>query len=86
MDVPLIPALIPVPSGNASTVHAYRVKPSFITAFVMDRMSKVSMGIAICHVWIAAKHFSKEVEFINDKEAQNNPPSGHKYVISIKIK
>jgi hypothetical protein len=44
------------------------------------------MGIAICHLWIAAKHFGKEVEFICDKEAQNNPLAGHYYVITIKIK
>ena len=73
-------------TGNASTIHTYRVKSSFLTAFMFERMSKVSMGIAICHVWIAAKHFGKEVEFICDKEAQNNPPAGHDYVVAIKIK
>jgi nitroreductase len=73
-------------TGNASTIHAYRAKSSFIIAFMFERMSKISMGIAICHLWIAAKHFGKEVEFIGDKEAQNNPPAGHDYVITIKIK
>jgi nitroreductase len=73
-------------TGNAGTIHAYRAKSSFLTAFMFERMSKISMGIAICHVWIAAKHFGKEVEFICDKEAQNNPPAGHDYVITIKIK
>jgi len=72
--------------GDAGTIHAYRAKSSFLTAFVTDKVNKVSMGIAICHVWIAAKHFGKEVEFISDKEAQNNPPAGHDYVITIKIK
>jgi nitroreductase len=73
-------------TGSAGTIHAYLVKSSFLTAFVLDKMSNVSMGIAICHLWIAAKHFGKEVEFIGDKEAQNNPPSGHDYVVTIKIK
>jgi nitroreductase len=73
-------------TGNASTIHAYRAKSSFLTAFMFERMSKISMGIAICHVWIAAKHFGKEVKFIDDKEAQKNPPEGHEYVITIKIK
>jgi nitroreductase len=73
-------------TGDAGTIHAYRAKSSFLTAFMTDKVNKVSMGIAICHVWIAAKHFGKEVEFISDKEAQNNPPSGHEYVITIKIK
>jgi len=53
---------------------------------MFEKMSKVYRGIAIYHVWIAAKHFGKEVEFIGDKDAQNNPPSGHDYVISIRIK
>jgi nitroreductase len=73
-------------TGNASTIHAYRAKSSLLTAFMFERMSKISMGIAICHVWIAAKHSGKEVEFIGDKEAQNHPPEGHEYVITIKIK
>jgi len=73
-------------TGTANTIHVYRAQSSFLTPFMFERMSKVSMGIAICHVWIAAKHFGKEVEFISDKEAQNNPPEGHDYVISIEIK
>jgi nitroreductase len=73
-------------TGNASTVHAYCAKSSFLTAFMLEKMDKISMGIAICHVWIAAKHFGKEVEFIGDKEAQNNPPAGCDYVITVKIK
>jgi nitroreductase len=73
-------------TGSPSAIHAYRAKPSFLTALMLERMSKISMGIAIYHVWIAAKHFGKEVEFVTDKEAQNNPPAGHDYVITIKIK
>jgi nitroreductase len=73
-------------TGSAGAIHVHRVKSSILTAFVFDRTSKVSMGIAVCHAWIAAKHLGKEVEFINDQEAQNNPPSGHEYVMTIKIK
>jgi nitroreductase len=73
-------------SGNAGTIHAYRAKSNFLTALFLEKMDKISMGIAICHMWIAAKHFGKEVGFIRDKEAQNHPPSGHDYVITVKIK
>ena len=73
-------------TGNATAIHAYRAESGFLTAFMFDRTSKISVGIAICHVWIAAKRFGKEVEFIKDKEAQNKPPAGHDYVITIKIK
>jgi nitroreductase len=73
-------------TGNASTLHASRAKSSFLTAFMFERMSKISIGIAVCHLWIAGKHFGKEVEFIEDKEAQSHPPAGHDYVITLKIK
>jgi nitroreductase len=73
-------------TGDASTIHAYRAKSNFVTAFMFEKMSKISMGIAICHLWLAANHFGKEVEFACDKEAQNNPPASHYYVITLKIK
>ena len=63
-----------------------RRSASQLTAFTLERMSKISVGIAIYHVWIAAKHFGKQVEFMSDKEAQNKPPAGHDYVITMKIK
>jgi nitroreductase len=73
-------------TGNANTIHAYLAKSSLLTAFMFDRVSRISMGIAICHLWMAAKHFGKEVEFVEDKEAKNNPPPGLEYAITIKLK
>jgi nitroreductase len=73
-------------TGSARSIHVHRVKSSFLTAFVLDKTDKISIGIAICHIWLAVKHFGKEVEFISDREAQNNAPEGHDYVITIKIK
>ena len=73
-------------TGSASTIHAYLAKSSLLTALMFDRVSRISMGIAICHLWIAAKHFGKEVEFIEDREAKNNPPPGLEYAITIKVK
>ncbi len=73
-------------TGSASTIHAYHSKANVLTAFVLNRVSRISMGIPICHLWIAAKHFGKEVEFIEDKNAKNNPPPGLEYAITIKMK
>jgi len=73
-------------TGSASTIHAYQSKASVLTAFVLNRVSRISMGIPICHMWIAAKHFGKEVEFIEDKEARSNPPPGLEYGVTIKVK
>ncbi len=73
-------------TGSARTIHAYQSKASVLTAFVLNRVSRISMGIPICHMWIAAKQFGKEVEFVEDKEAKNNPPPGLEYAITIKVR
>ncbi len=73
-------------TGSASTIHVHRVKLNFLTALMLDKMDKISIGISICHMWLAAKHFGKEVEFISDEEARNHPLDGREYVITIKIK
>jgi nitroreductase len=72
-------------TGDATTLHAYRRKSRFIKAFVFERMSKISLGIALCHVWIAGRHFGKKVDFRSDREAQTHTPAGHDYVITMKI-
>jgi len=43
------------------------------------------MDIALCHVWIAARHFGKKVDFTSDQEAQAHPPARDDYVITMKI-
>ena len=43
------------------------------------------MGIAICHLWIAAEHFGKDIEFIADQTAQNAQPAGYYYITSMHI-
>jgi nitroreductase len=73
-------------AGDDSTIHAFCAKSNLITSFMFEKMNKISMGIAICHLWIAAKHFGKDVEFIYDQKAQKNPPAGHYYAITMKIK
>ncbi|AOY76529.1 nitroreductase family protein [Clostridium formicaceticum] len=70
-------------TGGDGIIHAYCVKSITI---MYKRMHMIDMGIAMCHLWIAAKHFGKKVEFINDIAAQNNPPEGYYYIVSLNVK
>ena len=54
-------------------------------SLILNRVSKIDAGIAICHIWIAAEHSGKQVEFVNDMEATRNVSSGKTYVISLRI-
>lgn len=73
-------------TGSYEVIHAYCIKPNFIKAMVYDKMNKIDMGIALCHLGITAEHFGKRVEFIKDKTAQENSPKGYYYITTAIIK
>lgn len=67
-------------TGSRDLLHAYCVK-----SIMLKKMNAISIGIALCHLWIAAKHFGKNIEFISDETAQNNAPAGYYYIASLKV-
>lgn len=73
-------------TGTTSRLNAYCAKTNIIKAIIYEKMNKVDMGIGLCHLWIAAKNIGREVEFIKDSAAKNNPPSGYYYNTTIEIK
>lgn len=67
-------------------IHAYCAKLNFLKAMLYEKMNKVDMGIAFCHLWIAAKHFGKDIEFTSNEEALENQPTGYYYIQTAKVK
>lgn len=66
-------------------IHAFCIRPNPLTALIMKKINMVDMGIAIRHIWLAAKHLGKEPEFITDPEAIKIAPLGYYYSITIKV-
>ena len=54
-------------------------------SMILNRLSLIDAGIAICHIIIAAGHLGKQVESIEDKEAARNTPGGKIYVTTLRI-
>jgi hypothetical protein len=54
-------------------------------SLILNRVSMIDAGIAICHIWMAAEHGGKRVEFVRDEEAARNGPGGKIYVLSLRI-
>ncbi len=67
-------------------IHAYCVKSNFVKAIIYRRMNQIDIGIGICHLWIAARHFGKDLECIIDREAAANSPAGYYYIVSLLIR
>ena len=72
-------------TGGQGEIHTYCVKSNIIKAILYEKMNKIDMGIAICHIWIAAKHLGKNLQVIHDKGAQDHQPKGYYYITTLKI-
>lgn len=66
-------------------IHSYCIKPNFLKAILYKKMNQVDMGIAINHLWIAAKHYGNDVQYIVDEEVEENAPSGYYYIGTLVI-
>lgn len=67
-------------TGKNDVIHLYCIKNNIVKALVYDKMNKVDMGITMCNIAVSAKHLRKEIEFIHDKAAEDNPPKGYYYI------
>jgi len=54
-------------------------------SLILNRLSLIDAGIAICHIMVAAGHLGKQIESIEDQEAVRNTPGGKNYVITLRI-
>ncbi|SHK53200.1 nitroreductase family protein [Paramaledivibacter caminithermalis] len=66
-------------------IHAYCIKQNLIKAILLKKMNQIDMGIAICHIWIAAKKYGKDMKIITDRKGLEYSPKGYNYVISLII-
>lgn len=61
-------------------VHAYCAK-----SLIMERLNRISAGIALCHIWLAAGHSGKPGEILVDEGSGPAPPRGYSYVASVRL-
>ena len=62
-------------------IHAYSAK-----SLIVDRMNRTSVGIALCHLWLAAAHSGMKVDLVSAISKDANPPKGYLYIASLAIK
>ncbi len=66
-------------TGGNGIIHAHSAK-----SLVTDSMNRVNVGIALCHMWLAATHAGRDVEFAFDPTAI--APKGYVYAASLIMK
>jgi len=90
LDELLEPARL-APSGVNNQSSYFRGDPTSIDAYyaksrLTDVMNQINVGIAICHIWLAALHAGRSVDFTVDEKGEDRAPKGYRYVISVKAK
>ncbi len=68
-------------TGGNGLIHAHSAK-----SLVTDSMNRVNVGIALCHMWLAATHEGQKVEFVIDRTPEAAPPKGFSYNASMMFK
>ena len=68
-------------TGGNGIIHAHSAK-----SLVLDSMNRVNVGIALCHMWLAANHEGKKVEFVIDRTPEAAAPKGFSYNASMVLK
>ena len=66
-------------------IHAYSSKPSFLRSLVGGKYFPINVGIAICHLQVAAEHFGKKAAIVFNEKKEKNPPKDREYIASLEI-
>lgn len=68
-------------SGNPDEIHLYCAKSNFIKAMFSNKLDKIDMGIALCHLWLSARHESRNFNFkVSEQKARETSPAGYYYI------
>jgi len=72
-------------TGNKNLIHAYSSKSSFLRSIVGGSYFPVNVGIALCHLQLAAEHLGWKTRFVFDGSRDTNPPKNREYVATLEM-
>ncbi len=71
--------------GEDNKIHVYCIKAKALKSVLYEKVNKIDMGIALCHLWIAAEYFQKNMDIIYDDPARKAIPAGYFYIATVII-
>lgn len=72
-------------TGDKNLIYAYSAKPGFLRSLVGGKYFLINVGIAICHLKIAAEHFGRKATILFEENREKNPPKDREFIASIEI-
>jgi hypothetical protein len=68
-------------TGGEGVIHAYAQR-----SLIGENMNRINVGIALCHIWLAAEHAGRTVGFSDDGEGSGNAPKGYSYIATVNVR
>jgi nitroreductase len=65
-------------SSTGKAIDAYSAKSP-----IVDHMNRISVGIALSHLWLAAEHAGMKVTFMSQESKAADPPRRYSYVATM---
>jgi nitroreductase len=72
-------------TGNETMIHVYVGKPGFLRRLFATALLQIDVGIALCHLKIAAEHFGKKATISYSPTAQTAPSKRYTYIATLNI-
>jgi len=72
-------------TGDKDFIHAYSSKSGFFRSIVGGSYFPVNMGIAICHLQLAAEHMGWKTKIAFEEEKDKKPPKDREYIASLEM-
>lgn len=72
-------------TGTAEKIQISRIKLGPIKALIYDKLNQIDIGIALCHLYIAAEIKGRDVDFFYDEQDKGKTPKGYEYMMSAAI-
>jgi nitroreductase len=72
-------------TGTKQAIHAYSAKAGFLRNIVGGSYYHINVGIALCHLQLAAEHIGGKTQFAFDGSRDKNPPKNMEYIATLEI-
>ncbi len=72
-------------TNDGEWMHVYRNKPSFLKAFLYERMNQVDIGIVLYHMALRLDYDQNGYQFVKSERGESSTSKNHTYMMSIKL-
>ncbi len=72
-------------TGNKDIIHVYCAQKGRLKTLFVGKMDRISVGIALCHIWLAILNQGRHMEVITNPDAEAHPPPDYYYILTLKI-